>query len=116
MEGLKRIAGSGENDYRQYLLAECLEAYSDLDEGQKARVQALLHTESYREVKPLMKTTYERGIVQGELRSALRLMEFKFGPLSPQVKQQVEALSEDARRNFRSISSRQTLAELHLDD
>ena len=104
VEGLKRIAGSGENDYRQYLLAECLEAYSDLDEGQKARVQALLHTEAYREVEPLMKTTYERGIedgrergiVQGELRLTLRLMEFKFGPLSPQVKQQVEALSEDA--------------------
>ena len=36
-EGLKRIAGSGENDYRRYLLAECLEAYADLDEAQKER-------------------------------------------------------------------------------
>ncbi len=76
------------------------------DAAQKARVQALLHTEAYQEVEPLMKTTYERGIVQGELRLTLRLMEFKFGPLSPQVKQQVEALSEDARRNSRSNCSR----------
>ena len=61
-EGLKRIAGSGENDYRRFLLAECLEAYAELDEAQKERLQALLHTEAYHEVEPLMKTTYERGI------------------------------------------------------
>jgi hypothetical protein len=65
VQGLKRIGDSEENDYRKFLLAECLEAYSDLDEGQKARVQALLHTEAYREVEPLMKTTYERGIEDG---------------------------------------------------
>ena len=40
-EGLKRIARSGENDYRRFLLAECLEAYAELDETQKDRVQAL---------------------------------------------------------------------------
>ncbi len=64
-EGLKRIAGSGENDYRQFLLAECLEAYAELDESQKERLGALLDTEAYQEVEPLMKTTYERGIEQG---------------------------------------------------
>ena len=46
-EGLKRIAGSGENDYRRFLLAECLEAYAELDEAQKERLQALLQTEAY---------------------------------------------------------------------
>jgi hypothetical protein len=96
VEGLKQIAVSEENDHRRFLLAECLEAYADLDEDQKERVQALLHTEAYREVEPLMKTTYERGIEQGERRSALRQMEAKFGPLSPEVKGQVEALSLDA--------------------
>ncbi len=116
MEGLKRIAGSGENDYRQYLLAECLEAYSDLDEGQKARVQALLHTESYQEVGPLMKTTYERGMVQGERRSALLLLEARFGPLSPQVQQQVEALSQEALDQLLlDLLKAQTLADIHLD-
>ncbi len=89
-------------------------AFAELDEAQKERVQALLHTEAYQEVGPLMKTTYERGIEdgieRGELRLTLRLMEFKFGPLSSQVKQQVEALSEDARRNSRSICSRRRLS------
>ena len=62
VEGLKQIAASGENDFRRFLLAECLEAYVDLDEAQKERLQELLHTEAYREAEPLMKTTYERGI------------------------------------------------------
>ncbi len=116
-EGLKRIAGSGENDYRRFLLAECLEAYAELDESQKERVQALLHAETYREVEPLMKTTYERGIEQGERRSALRLMEARFGPLSAEVKRQVEALSPEALARLQiDILKAQALEELRLID
>ena len=124
-EGLKRIAGSGENDFRRFLLAECLEAYAELDEAQKERLQALLHTEAYHEVEPLMKTTYERGIEQGiergieqgERRSALRQMEAKFGPLSPEVKQQVEALSPEALARLQlDLLKAQALEELSLGD
>jgi hypothetical protein len=47
-----------------------------------------------------MKTTYERGIEQGieqgERRTALRLMEVKFGPLAAEVKRRVEALPPEA--------------------
>jgi hypothetical protein len=119
VEGLKRIARSGENDYRRFLLAECLEAYAELDEDQKERVQALLHTEAYREVEPLMKTTYERGIErgieQGERRSALRQMEAKFGPLPPEVKGQVEALSLDAVIQLQlDLLKAESLEELRL--
>ncbi len=132
-EGLKRIAGSGENDYRQFLLAECLEAYSELDEADKERLQALLHSEAYQEVEPLMKTTYERGIEQGiergieqgiergieqgERRSALRLMEAKFGPLTAKVKQQVEDLSSNALAQLQfDLLNAQSLEELRLGD
>jgi hypothetical protein len=120
-EGLKRIARSGENDFRRFLLAECLEAYSDLDEAQKERLQTLLQTEAYHEVEPLMKTTYERGIErgieQGERRLTLRLMEARFGPLSPTVEQKVEALSPEALTRLQlDLLKAQTLEELHLDD
>src|SRR3954452_14814697 len=85
-DGLKQIAGPRGDDYPRFLLAECLEAYADLDEAQKERLQELLSTEPYQEVQPLMTTTYERGILQGEQRSALRQLEAKFGPLSAEVK------------------------------
>ncbi len=103
-EGLKRIAVSGENDYRRFLLAECLEAYADLDEAQEERLRNLLNVEAYREVQPLMKTTYERGreqgielgIEQGERRAVLRMVEARFGPLTAEVKRQIDALPLDA--------------------
>ena len=44
-----------------FLLAERLEAYAELDEAQKERLQALLQAEAYHDVEPLMKTTYERA-------------------------------------------------------
>ncbi|MGO9471260.1 MAG: DUF4351 domain-containing protein [Isosphaeraceae bacterium] len=117
-EGLKRIARSGENDYRRFLLAECLEAYAELDETQKDRVQALLHTEPYQEeVQPLMQTTYERGIEQGERRSTLRLLQAKFGALSAEVQQQVEALSPEALAQLQlDLLQAQSLEELRLKD
>jgi DNA-binding SARP family transcriptional activator len=133
VEGLKRIASSGENDYRRFLLVECLEAYAELDDDQKERLQALLQTDPYQEVESLMKTTYERGIEQGierrieqgiergieqgERRLTLRLMEAKFGPLSPKVKQQVEALSPEALTQLQlDLLNAQAIGELRLGD
>jgi hypothetical protein len=130
-EGLKRIARSGENDFRRFLLAECLEAYADLDEAEQHRLQALLSTEPYQEVQPIMTTAYqravergieqgiergiERGILEGERRSALRLLEAKFGPVSPEVKQRVEALSPEALAQLQvHVLEEQSLNELGL--
>jgi Domain of unknown function (DUF4351) len=77
----------------------------------------LLHAEPYQEVEPLMKTTYERGIEQGERRSTLRLMEAKFGPLTPEVKQQVEALLPEALAQLQlDLLKAQALEELRLED
>jgi Domain of unknown function (DUF4351) len=115
-EGLKRIVRSGENDWRRFLLAECLEAYADLDQTQKQRLQQLLTTEPYQEVKPIMITTYERGIIQGERRFALRLLEAKFGPLAAELKQRVEALSpEELEQLSLDLMKAQSLKELRLE-
>src|SRR5947209_2931335 len=62
-----RIALSGENDWRRYLLEECLEAYANLDEAQREHLQTLLDQEPFREVRPLMITTFERGKLEGKL-------------------------------------------------
>jgi hypothetical protein len=122
-EGLKRIARSGENDYRRFLLTECLEAYGELTQAQKERLRRLLATEPYREVQPLMITTFERGIeqgkeqgiLQGERRVTLRQLEAKFGAVSPEVKQRVEALSPEALAQLQvDLLHAQSLKELRL--
>src|SRR5262249_30432569 len=97
-EALQRIARSGENDWRRFLLAECVEAYGDLDEAQRQELEALLNTEQYREARPLMMTTHERGKIEGRREMALRLLEARFGPLPPDVKQRVEALDPEQLR------------------
>jgi hypothetical protein len=116
-EGLKRIARSGENDWRRFLLAECLEAYADLDAAQKERLLAVLATEQYAEVKPIMITTYERGKIAERLEMALLQLEARFGPLSPAVRQRVEALSpEELRRTMLDFVKAQSLKDLRLEE
>ncbi len=132
-EGLKRIAASRENDFRRFLLAECLEAYAELDEAETERLRALLQTDAYLEVEPLMKTTYERGIEQGiergiergieqgielgELRSALRLMKAKFGELAPEVRQKIETLSSEALVQLQlDLLTVQSIEQLKLEE
>jgi hypothetical protein len=125
LEGLKRIIGSGENDWRRELLRECLEAYSELDEAQVERMQTLLNTEQYREVKANMITTHERalaegmkkGILQGQRMTAIWQLEARFGPLAPAVRQRVEALSPDELRQLTlDFIKAQSLKDLRLED
>jgi hypothetical protein len=116
-EGLQRIARSGENDWRRFLLAECLEAYANLDEGQKERLQALLATEPYQEVKSIMITTYERGRIAERRESVLLQLEVRFGPLSSAARQRVEALSPEELRQLQlDLVKAQSLKELRLED
>jgi hypothetical protein len=64
-----------------------------------------------------MMTTYERGILQGQRQMALWQLEAKFGPLSPAVKRQVEALApEQLHQLVLGLVKAQSLKELHLED
>jgi hypothetical protein len=84
---------------------------------QKGRLQALLATEQYQEVQPLMITTYERGIIQGQRLSVLLQLETKFGALSAAVKQRVESLTPEALRQMQvAILKAESLKELGLED
>ena len=130
-ESLKKIALSSENDWRRFLLAECYEAYANLDEAQRRQFQELLETEKYREAGPLMITTYERGKADGrsegklegkleDRQEALILsLETRFGPLSMAVRQRIAAMDHQQLSQLlvdliRSPSL--TLRELHLED
>ena len=120
-ESLKRIALSGDNDWRRFLLTECLEAYANLDELQRQQFQALLDTEPYREARPLMMTTYERGKAEGKLEErremALLQLDGKFGPLADAVKQRVaEMTPEQLKLVMLNFAKASTLKELDLED
>ena len=116
-EALKRIAQSNETDWRRMLLAECVEAYTDLDEVQRQQLQALLTTEQYRQVRPLMITTYERGKIEGLREVALLQLEEKFRPLTDEVKQRVAALTvEQLRQLLLDLVKPLSLKDLHLQD
>jgi hypothetical protein len=65
----------------------------------------------------MMITTYERGRIEERRESALLLLEAKFGPLSAEVKQRVEALSPDQLRQLQlDFAKGKSLKELHLED
>ncbi len=64
-----------------------------------------------------MITTYERGMIAERRETALLQLAAKFGALSPEVKQRVEALSpEDLRRLTLDLLKAQSLKELRLED
>ena len=83
-EALRRLAEARENDYRRYLLLDCLEAYATLDEEQAQELAALLRTERYQGTQAMAMTTFEKGIAT---RSATRLAdgapEAARGPVRP---------------------------------
>ncbi len=82
-----------ENDYRRLLLQECVEAYLQLNDEEQRQFEQLLHTEPYKEIEPMMVTTYEKGVVkgiekgmeQGRRETARLQLERRFGPLSEAV-------------------------------
>ena len=98
-EALRRVLlECKENDYRRFLLCECVEAYLGLDEEDQREYARLLTTEPYKEIGPMQMTTFEKGIAQGlqqgrleGQREAVRLLlENRFGALAPAVRQRLE--------------------------
>ncbi len=115
-DALDRIARSGQNDWRRFLLSETLQEYSGLDPTEWERLQALMVTEKYREARPMTLTYYQRGKLQERLETALLHLEARFGSLSPAVKTKVEAMSPDQLRELLlALLSAHTLKELGLE-
>jgi hypothetical protein len=125
VEALRRVAEARENDYRRYLLWECIEAYTTLDEAQRRQFEDLLQTERYQEVRAMNVTTFEKGHQQGlregrdaERHDLLRIqLEARFGPLSPQAGQRLESLPADRLHELVvDVLKAQSLRELGLED
>jgi hypothetical protein len=118
---LQRIGASGENNYRKYLLAECVEQYLALDEAQQREFERLLASEPYREARTVALTSYDKGelagMEKGQRRLVLRFLEKQFGPLPQPVRQRVEGFNtERLEQLFDGILDAKSLQELGLED
>ncbi len=117
-EALQRLAGCGENEYRKFLLAECVQAYLPLDEPREQReFEQLLQKSEYREVQVMATTWYEQGRLEGRREVLVVLLEERFGPLSASAREKLESLPADRLRELiRKIVTAKSLNELGLDE
>jgi hypothetical protein len=119
-EALRRLAEARENDYRKYLLLDCLEAYAALDEAQARELEGLLRTERYEGARTMAVTTFEKGVQAGlqSWRSALRKqLDARFGPLNSGAQERLEALSpEQLEALTLALLEARSLRELGLED
>ena len=96
---LKRVLESSENEYRRFLLAECIQAYLPLTlPEEKARFdQVITMHDGYAEVRTMATTWYEEGIEKGiplgiekgERQLALKLLAKRFGNVTEEAQQKV---------------------------
>jgi hypothetical protein len=131
-EALRRLAEARENDYRKYLLLDCLEAYATLDEDQARELEALLRTERYEGARAMAMTTFEtgvqaglqqaattfeRGMQQGWRTAVSKMLEARFGPLSPGARERLDSLDPERLEALTSaLLAAQSLQELGLED
>jgi 3-methyladenine DNA glycosylase/8-oxoguanine DNA glycosylase len=124
-EALRRLAVARENDYRRYLLLDCLEAYATLDEAQAQELGELLRTERYQGAQAMAVTTFEKGVQaglqqglqQGQRTTIRTLLESRFGPLSPSAEERLDSLSPERLEALTlALLKAQSLQELGLED
>lgn len=128
LEALRRILlECPENEYRRFLLQECVEAYTPLGDEEQQQFEQMLHREPYKEMEPMLATTFEKGVAQGrqegrqegqqeERRQVARLLlEKKFGPLSETVSARLATWSmEQLRQLILAIEEAPSLEALGL--
>jgi hypothetical protein len=82
-QAMERLATSPENEWRRYLLSECIEAYLTLEGPQLVEYERLLQTGPYQEANAMAVTSFEKGIEKGQRALLQRQLERRFGRLSP---------------------------------
>jgi hypothetical protein len=120
-EALRRLAEARENDYRRYLLLDCLEAYATLDEAQAHELEALLRTERYQGAQAMPMTSFEKGMQQGQQQGQRTMLqkqlEVRFGPLSLSAQQRLDSLDPERIEALAlELLTARSLQELGLED
>jgi hypothetical protein len=93
-QALQRVYACRENDARQFLLFECVDAYLPLAGAQRDEFEDWLRKKANRGIRTMATTYYERGFQDGERQALKKLLEGRFGPLSQEVHQRLEKLTD----------------------
>ena len=116
-EALRRLVESGESDQRRFLLTECIQAYLPLEGPQRDEYEHLLLSKPYEGVMKTEMTTFERGVVQGQRRLFERLLEQRFGKLTPRIRELLDALSAEVlEEKGLALKDAKSLRDLGLED
>ena len=117
-EALRRLLFEcPENNYRRMLLVECVEAYLDLDEAQQRQYERLLLRNPYKEIGPMMQTTFEKGMEKGLRLAVEKQLIKRFGPLPEAAQQKLAGMaSEKLDELLLAILDAKTLRSLGLVD
>jgi hypothetical protein len=112
-EALRRLREAPLTEQQRFLLADCVEAYLPLDEGQKQELQHLKTTKTYEGVREMNETSYEKGRRVERLEVVCIWLEKKFGPVPQDLRTHLEGLSMDKlQRWIEQIPTATSLAEL----
>ncbi|MBM3226165.1 MAG: DUF4351 domain-containing protein [Candidatus Tectomicrobia bacterium] len=125
----RRLVQCPENDYRKYLLCECVDAYLPLDEGQRRVLETTMLQDPDTGVRTMATTLFEKlreegreegrrtGLLEGQRAVIQVLLEERFGPLSASVQAQIEGLPADRLAALgRALLRAQSLRDLGLED
>lgn len=124
-QAFQRIAAYAGSDLQRFLLFECVDAYLPMEAPQIDEFEAWLRQDSSQEVRAMATTLlgkyYEEGRQEGFLRgqqqAAQIMLTARFGILSAQVQQRLEALSaEQLQQLFLAVSQVTSLQELGLEE
>ncbi|HEX9723979.1 MAG TPA: Rpn family recombination-promoting nuclease/putative transposase [Vicinamibacteria bacterium] len=104
----RRVAKSGLDDLRKFLLLNVIETYSKLSEDERVRLERLISRKEYQSVQEVKETWSDRmlkkgreegreaGVIEGKRETLLRLLTVKFGPLSPETMAKLNAVPSAA--------------------
>jgi hypothetical protein len=115
-DAIRRILTSQLDESRKILLTNIVENYLPLSDAEAEQYQHLVEQDNTEEVEEMISVYEERGIVKGEQRMLLSLLQTKFGSVPESVELRIRKMdSIELEALSKQILTATTLKELGLE-
>ncbi|MCE9530775.1 MAG: DUF4351 domain-containing protein [Planctomycetes bacterium] len=95
-EAMRRVVSCPLSEQKRFLLADCIEAYRNLNAQQQLEYEKLLLGSAFSGVKAMNKTTYEKGQENALEQAVLRSGKKKFGPIPTEIESRIRSIKDPA--------------------